>query len=368
MITNYHIYSFAKSKGMPFAIIFAMAMISLFSVSCNNSKNEIDKKHQSGVVLILNDYYYTLHLPSGEDLYLAGDSEGNITNFETDPDSIINCVTSAFGTGFFISDDGKIATNKHVVNRSVSDKSAVRFTRLLLNKIIQYLYDEIDSCTAIMDYCDKQYSLATDNAEKAQYIQVYRTYKNTIDEDNEIIRDLNTIDPSDIELEYNSNVSVAYNGSFVHSRTDFYPCTLRDTAEKDLAIIQLNSKLTPTNKHVFSVPSKNMLEHYSFGEYICKLFGSDKNDELYMIGFNQGLNMAITGDGIYSQCTEGSINREEKDIILYSINAEPGSSGSPVLNRRGELVAINFAGFKDAMGFNYGVKEQHLFELVNKNR
>ena len=94
------------------------------------------------------------------------------------------------------------------------------------------------------------------------------------------------------------------------------------------------------------------------------MIGSDKNEQLYMIGFNRGFSMAVTEEGIYSQCTEGSINQTQKEIIQYNINTEPGSSGSPVLNRRGQLVAINFAGYRNAQSFNYGVKEKHLYDLI----
>lgn len=354
-----------------FLQLFAISSLCLFSMvnsSCNGTKNEIDEKHRSGVVLILNQYYYTLTLPNGKTFYLAGDADGNIINFEVDPDSAVNCIMSATGTGFFISNDGKIATNKHVASRTVSDRDAVKVTKLILNKLERYLNNQNDSCEAIKDICQIEYSKTNDAMERARWARIYDAMDEEIKENKEYIRELNYIDPEVAEIEYHSTLKVAYNGTFVKSADDMYPCTLRDTANLDLAIIQLNSKQTPPDKYIFPVPEKNMLEHYSFGEYLSRLLGSDKNEELYMIGFNRGFVMAVTEEGIFSQCTEGSINQNQRDIIQYNINSAPGSSGSPVLNRRGQLVAINFAGYRDAQSFNYGVKEKHLYDLIKKDQ
>lgn len=347
--------------------ICCICLLSILCSSCNSSKNKIDEKYRSGVVLILNQYYYTLTLPNGKAFYLAGDSDGNIINFEADPDSAVNCMVAATGTGFFISDDGKIATNKHVASRTVSDKDAVRVTKQILNKLERFLDSQNDSCESIKELCQVQYSRSTDANERAKIVQVFNYMEEKIKKNNEIIRELKYIDPADADFEYHSTLKVAYNGTFVKSVDDMYPCTLRDTASQDLAVIQLNSKQTPPDKYVFPVPEKNMLEHYSFGEYLSRLLGSDKNEQLFMIGFNRGFSMAVTEEGIYSQCTEGSINQTQKEIIQYNINTEPGSSGSPVLNRRGQLVAINFAGYRNAQSFNYGVKEKHLYDLLKND-
>lgn len=352
-------------KSFSFLNAAYICLLCIFLCSCNKTKNEIDESYRSGVVLIMNQYYYTLTLPNGGVFFLAGDGNGNITNFEVDPDSAINCMSSVTGTGFFISDDGKIATNKHVASRTVSDRSAVRATKQVLNSLSQYLEIRNDTCEAIKNLCLTQYNLTNDDIEKIPYVQLYNAMEEEIKENNEIIRQISHMDPEDARIEYHSTLKVAHNGTFVNSLDDMYPCSLRDTSEKDLAIIQLNSKQTPPDKYIFPVPEKNMLEHYSFGEYLSRMFGSDKNEELYMIGFNRGFSMAHTEEGIQSQCTEGSINQTQRDIIQYNINTEPGSSGSPVLNRRGQLVAINFAGYRDAQSFNYGVKEKYLYDLMN---
>ena len=44
----------------------------------------------------------------------------------------------------------------------------------------------------------------------------------------------------------------------------------------------------------------------------------------------------------------------------------PITSGSPVVNLRGQLVAINYAGINGTQNFNYGVRVKYLRELLNK--
>lgn len=353
-----------KKVGFWLYVISFACVVSVLFGSCNSSKNEIDAQHRSGVVLIVNQYYYTLTLPDIGMFFVALDDNGDFINIEDNPDSARNCMVFATGTGFFISDDGKIATNKHVVSRSVSDKNASRLGKKILTSLERYFENQIDTCEAIKTMCRIEYSHNTDAAERAQIAHIFDLMNEKIEECNQILRELKHIDPEEARLEYHSDLKVAYNDTYVRSEDDMFPCVLRDTSDKDVAIIQLNSKQTPADKYVFLVPQKNMLEHYSFGEYLSRLVGSDKNDKLFMIGFNRGFGMAATEEGINSQCTEGSINQMQKDIIQYNISSEPGSSGSPILNRRGQLVAVNFAGYRDAKNFNYGLKAKFLYDLM----
>lgn len=109
------------------------------------------------------------------------------------------------------------------------------------------------------------------------------------------------------------------------------------------------------------------MEDYSFTESIAKFFGSDKNDKLFLTGFNRGPSLAQTKDGIKAQFNMGTVSQRASDRIMYSIPALPGSSGSAVVNHKGQLVAINYAGVSTTQSFNYGIRVKYLKSLM-KNR
>ena len=49
---------------------------------------------------------------------------------------------------------------------------------------------------------------------------------------------------------------------------------------------------------------------------------------------------------------------------MYSIPCLPGSSGSPVLNDEGEVIAINFSKFAGSQGFANGIPVAKLVNLM----
>ena len=84
-----------------------------------------------------------------------------------------------------------------------------------------------------------------------------------------------------------------------------------------------------------------------------------------MIGFNQGTEIGTTEDGLKNQLTQGTVSQTpDNNKVLYSIPTLPGSSGSPIIDEWGNLVAINFAGIENTQSFNYGILSKHLKKLI----
>lgn len=375
-------------------------------VACTSKKNSYTQERlyeqtSSGVVLIQNTYCYRITLSNKgfystnyvfsklQDGQLKNISHTISNNFNEINDTI---KSTTFGTGFIISPRGTIVTNSHVIN-PITNKN------LIYQALIRYLKEQIDYCNQQLEETrnrleifereirdnkklDSQgYAMMMEGIQSSRkWIDTFTQYRNNR------IRDLSL---SNFEVELCSEIKIAYNGNHITSSNDLIDCfVVKDVPNYDLGIIQIADGSNFWNVCKLGEAPKWSYEQMEVGwsnihnagtiswftipqdKYIFNLYNNEThNDEeikLYMIGFNQGPTLALTNDGIKAQITQGYISQNTDSIkIMYSIPALQGSSGSPVVNQYGELVAINFAGINGTQGFNYGIRVERLREIVN---
>lgn len=374
-------------------------------VACTSKKDsytqeQLYEQTSSGVVLIQNTYYYKITLSNNgfystnyvfsklQDGELKNISHTISNNFNEVNDTI---KSTTFGTGFIISPRGTIVTNSHVINPTTNKN-------LIYQALIRYLKEQIDYCNQQLEETrnrleifereirdnkklDSQgYAMMMEGIQSSRkWIDTFTQYRNNR------IRDLSL---SNFDVELCSEIKIAYNGSHITSSNDLIDCfVVKDVPNYDLGIIQIADanefwnvcKLDDTPKwsceptHLGGyITYRNLYSDFMIPQdkYIFNLYNNEtRNNEeikLYMIGFNQGPTLALTNDGIKAQITQGYISQNTDSIkIMYSIPALQGSSGSPVVNQYGELVAINFAGINNTQGFNYGIRVERLREIVN---
>lgn len=374
-------------------------------IACTSKKNsytqeQLYEQTSSGVVLIQNTYYYKITLSNNgfystnyvfsklQDGELKNISHTISNNFNEVNDTI---KSTTFGTGFIISPRGTIVTNSHVINPTTNKN-------LIYQALIRYLKEQIDYCNQQLEETRNRLEIfereIRDNkkldsqgyAMMMEGIQSNRKWIDTFTQyRNNRIRDLSL---SNFDVELCSEIKIAYNGSHITSSNDLIDCfVVKDVPNYDLGIIQIADanefwnvcKLDDTPKwsceptHLGGyITYRNLYSDFMIPQdkYIFNLYNNEtRNNEeikLYMIGFNQGPTLALTNDGIKAQITQGYISQNTDSIkIMYSIPALQGSSGSPVVNQYGELVAINFAGINNTQGFNYGIRVERLREIVN---
>ena len=375
-------------------------------VACTSKKNsytqeQLYEQTSSGVVLIQNTYYYKITLSNNgfystnyvfsklQDGELKNISHTISNNFNEVNDTI---KSTTFGTGFIISPRGTIVTNSHVINPTTNKN-------LIYQALIRYLKEQIDYCNQQLEETrnrleifereirdnkklDSQgYAMMMEGIQSSRkWIDTFTQYRNNR------IRDLSL---SNFDVELCSEIKIAYNGSHITSSNDLIDCfVVKDVPNYDLGIIQIADGSNFWNVCKLGEAPKWSYEQMEVGwsnihnagtiswftipqdKYIFNLYNNEThNDEeikLYMIGFNQGPTLALTNNGIKAKITQGYISQNTDNIkIMYSIPALQGSSGSPVVNQYGELVAINFAGINGTQGFNYGIRVERLREIVN---
>lgn len=332
--------------------------------SCNGgTEQEIENDCSSGVVLIKNSGYYELKLSTGQSLYFTKyDKDGGFDNMTFDKESVV--VEVSYGTGFFVSDKGEIVSNNHVVGSTYKKEDIVE----TLSEVLQSFQDDCREKYSSYEKMEEElkqrilqkYYENEDFSEESSYLETIRTKKEEIAE---LYRSIDRINTHNSELISHNEIGIAYNDTYVTDNADFFPCVVVKTdAEHDLAIIQLKDKTTPNGKYIFKVPETDPLTSDSWIDKLSK----DKNSEVYMISYNLGPQLSQTKEGIKSQFNKGSISQRTEERIMYNIPALPGSSGSPVVNKRKELVAINYSGIHNTQGFNYGIRMKYLKELIHK--
>lgn len=384
--------------------ILVLASLSML-VGCKSeptkkTPEELFKECASGVVLIYCESYYSITLPTGQTLYITGlDENGDAVNVTTDEELIKRNCNRMFGTGFFIDSKGDIMTNRHVVDVAMDEFEAQE-------KIVVSLRRERQTYIDSMEMARQAYA---ELEEKKRECYSQDVFGNVYVSNQEMLQQINIVmanveerfngwrylceyisanaNPRAIKVKTFSKLGIAYNDTHVEDFDVFLegnPCTVRKISRRenaDLAIIQLKKKQTPEHAHVFDVSGKVMKEKESksIGDYFNQ-FVSGKtpmeeveaddlkmDQQLYMIGYNHGIAIAQTKEGIKAQMTSGKITQlPDGERLLYSIPTMQGSSGSPVIDEDGCLRGVNFAKATLNDDFNFGIPINLIKNFLNE--
>ncbi len=355
------------------AVLASVLVLSLCSCDYINSifkkkytDQELFSNCSSGVVLILNQYYYEVELPNGETIYFSDYDGESLLNLTADEEEIKKNKSMSFGTGFFISQTGEILTNRHVAAPSIDNsvvKGTVKDLVKAITELLSLYQDEISNQYDVLqaqkndcyyvdywgNWCCNDSQLSSINAQQEELRSQYQDNMQTI-------TSLKETDFSELSTRCISELGIAYNDTYVTSSADFKPCVLiRESQDEDtdLALIQLKDKVTPEKCYVFELPEETEENKLEINEHVA------------MISYNAGIQLSNTAVGIQAQLNTGNISQQNDGVkVMYSIPALQGSSGSPVINEYGELVAVNFAGLTGTQSFNFGIVTKRIKKFI----
>lgn len=287
----------------------------IFNSGRKMTDEQIYEKYQSSVVLIYGSYYYKVSAGNLNIKASCGLPTEIIVNEKKQiiPATKKEARNNIIGTGFFISEDGKVATNLHVAK--------------------PWLYDE--QVPLISDWYKMELSKrVTESPEINAFVDQIKV---------EGVMDI---------------IGVVPNGDFINN---MFRCRVIATPENtlnDVAILQLESRRLPAKTTYVD---------------LNKSIGNDSDIKVgahvYTMGFPHGLGLQDLNstNGVQLLANDGAITQEAGEYT-FSFNAPSsgGASGSPVFNEKGKLVGVLNSGVPTSQGFNFAVKASHLTELMNQ--
>lgn len=305
---SYGIYSLNGCKGDKPVIISPKPM----------TDPEIYSKYKNSIVLLIGYYYYKvsagnldlskLDLPTE---VVISDGKLKAVNGQR---SNMNLYT---GTGFYISEDGKIVTNLHIVR--------------------PWLFDN-------------ELSLISDQ---------YKMFMASAASENPALNAFTAQIKVEGVLAY---IGMIPNGAYF-SDENLKQCReliAHDNIDKDVAILQLETKKLPDSS--CSIVDINRV--------VTNDSEIQVGSHIYTMGFPFGLTLQDlkSPNGIQLLGHGGSITQEcTKYYFGFDAASYGGASGSPIFNDKGQLIGVLNSGISKSQGFNYAIKASHVIDLLNNN-
>lgn len=259
---------------------------------------------------------------SSKDLIELGDKKGNY-----------------FGTGFFVSKDGKLVTNLHVVKPWLFDGSLETLQDLFSKRLAQYV----------------------------EFMQNFKLASQGI---------INAaLNPSTLPA-YLSKVKVEGVLDYValipqgeiYDADNIIKCrvvTAGEDTNKDVALIQTVSKRMPTSECTYV----NIVDSIDTSDEALAV-----GNHVYTLGFPTGTNYASVlqkenaKSGIQVIGQGGTIIQQNSEFDFgHNAPTTGGASGSPIFDSHGKLIGVHHQGLSriETQGYNYGVKAKYVQELIN---
>lgn len=280
--------------------------------------SEIYTKYKNSTVLLIGYYYYKVSAGNFDLSKLDLPTEVVISNGKlravNGQRDNMNLYT---GTGFYISEDGKIATNLHIVRP------------WLFNKDLSLISDQYKMFIA---------SAASENPALNAFTAQIKV---------------------EGVLAY---IGMIPNGAYF-SDENLKQCReliAHNNTDKDVAILQLETKRLPdANCSIVDLNQAVVNDsEIQVGSHIYTMgfpFGLTIQD----LKSPKGIQLLGHGGSITQECTKYSFGF---DAASYG-----GASGSPIFNEKGQLIGVLNSGISKSQGFNYAIKASHVIDLLNNN-
>lgn len=288
------------------------------------SDNKIYERYKTSIVLLFAGYYYEVsardldfslfdnigvHMPSK----VIFDTNGKIEDVERTGNALYY-----FGTGFFVSKDGKLVTNLHIAKPWLFEDEASKIEsaykaqlQLIANEYPQYPFGAYVSDIKVEGK-----------------LKMIGLIPNGEDFDSE-----NFIKCKVILAGEDTKIDIAMLKTVRSNLPDGCTCLNTDSICVDETALAVGS-------HIYTM-------------------GFPAGMSLQDLENNRGIQLYGRGGSIIQESNEYSFGF---DAASYG-----GASGSPIFNDHGQLIGVLNAGFTKTQGFNFGIKAKYVMDLINSN-
>ena len=310
---------------------------------------ELFARYNHSTVIVKGIYHYEISIGDldmsavdgiiPQKVLLLGNTPVNVSNFsQKELVDVLNEISGEeglyTGTGFFISNDGKLITNLHVVKPWLFDNAAEILRSYYSRKLAQAVAN-IDANRAVLKTFAGIGSGATDLSAYISQVKVEGV------------------------LDY---IALVPNGE-IFDADNVIKCRVLSAGEdtnKDVALIQTVSKQLPTKLCTFV----NVVDSMDVTDESLQV-----GNHIFTLGFPHGMNPFIQtkeAEGIRAYSAGGSITSVPTEFAFsFDAASYHGASGSPVFNDRGMLIGVLNSGLDKSQGYNKAVKAKYVKELLD---
>ena len=279
---------------------------------------ELFAKYKNSVVFIYGGYYYKVTAGSYTKVLQKLEELGEFnTEWFVGEDGKIQPrknntqATNYMGTGFFVSDDGKIVTNLHIARPWTYNYEDKEKIALHCKSVLKQLGERVSNIELI-----------------------------------------------DINVEGRiAHIGIIPNGAYLDEE-NIKKCVelvVPDDIKKDVAVLQLVTKKLPDTKC-------NIVD---INQAVINDSEIQGGSRMYTLGFPHGLNLQESEIKVFAH--SGKITQEcTKYTFGFDAASYGGASGSPIFNAKGQLIGVLNSGVSKSQGFNYAIKAVHAKELLEQ--
>ncbi|MDH3379915.1 MAG: trypsin-like peptidase domain-containing protein [Gammaproteobacteria bacterium] len=221
------------------------------------------------------------------------------------------------GSGFFISSDCKIVTNRHVVAADPISTAAV-------DNAIEEATEQLEELRSQIDSEAQTFFAKCPNCNTDDYQRYMRPLEERYEELESII--LDHVGGAENSIENQGEIVIELiDGSR-------YPVVEVEVSETlDAALLQIDADNCP----VIEIGS---LSNMSIG------------DPVYAVGNPRGLKNSVTA-GIFSQYRQSA----NGNYIQTDASINPGNSGGPLIDKEGRVIGVNFLKLTESEGLGFAI-------------